>query len=42
MECRISDDSPFGRAMIGHKVGDIVEIEAPVGALKYKVLTVEK
>ena len=42
MECRISDDSPFGRAMLGHKSGDIVEIEAPVGMMKYKVLTVEK
>ena len=39
---RISDDSPFGKAMLGHKAGDTVEIEAPVGALRYKVLTVEK
>ena len=42
MECRISDDSPFGRAMMGHAIGDIVEVEAPVGSLKYKVLSVEK
>ena len=42
MECRISDDSPFGKAMLGHKAGDIVEIEAPVGTMKYQVLTVEK
>ncbi len=42
MECRISDDSPFGRAMLGHKVGDIVEIEAPAGSMQYKVLTIEK
>ena len=42
MECRISDDSPFGRAMMGHTIGDIVEVEAPVGSLKYKVLSVEK
>ena len=42
LECRISDDSPFGKAMLGHKAGDTVEIEAPVGALRYKVLTVEK
>ena len=38
MECRISDDSPFGRAMLGHVVGDIVEVEAPIGVLKYKIL----
>ena len=42
MECRISDDSPFGKALLGHKVGDIVEVEAPIGVLKYKILTVEK
>lgn len=39
---RISDDSPFGKALLGHKVGDIVEVEAPIGVLKYKILTVEK
>ena len=42
MECRISDDSPFGKALLGHKFGDIVEVEAPIGVLKYKILTVEK
>ena len=42
MECRISDDSPFGKALLGHKVGDIVEVEAPIGVLNYKILTVEK
>ena len=42
MECRISDDSPFGRAMLGHVIGDIVEVEAPVGSLQYKILSVEK
>ena len=42
MECRISDDSPFGKALLSHKVGDIVEVDAPIGVLKYKILTVEK
>ena len=42
MECRISDDSPFGKALLGHKVGDVVEVEAPIGILKYKILTIEK
>ena len=42
MECRISDDSPFGKALLGHKVGDIVDVEAPIGVLRYKILTVEK
>ena len=42
MNYRISDDSPFGRAMAGKKVGDIVEVEAPVGILKFRILNVEK
>jgi len=39
---RISDDSPFGRAMIGKTVGDTVEVEAPVGVVRFKILSVEK
>ena len=42
MNSCISDDSPFGRAMAGHHVGEIVEVEAPVGVLKFKILSVEK
>lgn len=42
MECRISDDSPFGKAMLGHHIGDIVEVEAPVGSLQYKILSIER
>lgn len=38
----ISDDSPFGRAMAGRHIGDIVEVEAPVGILKFRILSVEK
>lgn len=38
----ISDDSPFGRAMVGHKVGEVVEVEAPVGVLRFKIVKVEK
>ncbi|MBR6376939.1 MAG: transcription elongation factor GreA [Oscillospiraceae bacterium] len=39
---KISDDSPFGRAMIGKTVGDIVTVEAPVGAVQFEILSVEK
>ena len=42
MNYRISDDSPFGRAMIGKGVGDVVEVEAPVGVLQFRILNVEK
>ena len=39
---RISDDSPFGRAMLGKTVGDVVEVEAPVDTVKFEILSVEK
>ena len=42
LEARISDDSPFGRAMIGKSVGDTVAVEAPNGVIHYEVLSVEK
>ena len=36
----ISNESPLGRALIGSKKGDTVEVEAPVGVIKYKVLDI--
>lgn len=38
----ISDESPVGRALLGHKVGDEVEAETPGGVLKFKVLNITK
>ena len=37
---KISNESPVGAALIGHKVGDTVEVETQVGILKYKVLEI--
>lgn len=39
---KISDESPFGKAMLGQKIGSIVEVEAPSGVIKYKVLEIKK
>ena len=36
----ISNESPLGRALIGSRKGDTVEVEAPVGVIKYKVLEI--
>lgn len=38
---KISNESPLGRALIGHKKGDVVEVEAPVGIVKYNVMDIE-
>lgn len=37
----ISDQSPLGKALMGAGKGDIVEVEAPAGTIKYKVLEIK-
>ena len=39
---RISNESPIGAALIGAKKGQVVEVNAPAGVLKYKVLSITK
>ena len=36
----ISDESPLGRALLKNMVGDVVEVNAPDGKIRYKVLSV--
>ena len=38
---RISDDSPVGRALHGHRAGDVVTVNAPAGAIQLKIVSVE-
>ncbi|MBI2405572.1 transcription elongation factor GreA [Candidatus Microgenomates bacterium] len=40
-EKKISHESPLGRALLGKKVGETVEVEAPVGRVVYKILSIE-
>ena len=42
LQNKVSNESPFGKALIGAKVGDIVEVEAPAGIVKYKVLSIHR
>jgi len=37
---RISNESPVGGGLLGMKIGETVEIEAPAGVMKYKILTI--
>lgn len=39
---RISDESPFGKALIGHGVGETVTVEAPSGEIQLKILEISK
>ena len=38
----ISEESPFGKALVGAKEGDTVTVEAPSGSIVYKVLKIER
>ena len=39
---KISDESPVGKALLGHRVGDIVKIEVPSGIINYEILNISK
>lgn len=42
LQNKISNESPIGRALIGAKVGDVVDVEAPAGVIQYKVLSIHR
>ena len=39
---KISNESPLGSALIGAGVGDIVDVEAPSGIMRYRILSIER
>ena len=38
---RISDESPIGRALMGHAQGETVAMDAPMGVIRYEILSIE-
>ena len=38
---KLSNESPVGKAILGHKKGEVVEVAAPRGALKFKILEIK-
>ncbi len=40
-EAKLSNESPVGKAIIGRKKGETVEVAAPRGALKFKIMGIE-
>ncbi len=42
MQNRISNESPMGKALLGAKKNQIVNVEAPAGVVKYKILSITK
>ena len=41
VEFKISNESPVGQAILGKKVGSVVEVNVPAGILKYEVLEIK-
>ena len=39
---RISNESPVGKAILGHRVGDIVDVQTPGGVLHWRILEIKK
>ena len=39
---KVSDDSPVGRALMGHCVGETVKVDAPGGAIAFEIIKIER
>ncbi|MBO4375016.1 MAG: transcription elongation factor GreA [Lachnospiraceae bacterium] len=39
---KISNESPVGKALLGHKIGDTVKVDTQSGKIKYKILNIER
>ena len=42
MNGRISEESPFGRALLGKAIGEIAVVEAPAGNIEYEVVAIQR
>ena len=42
LQGKISNESPVGKALIGAKTGDTVDVEMPAGVMQYKVLEIQR
>ena len=39
---KISDESPLGKALLGHKKGETIDVEAPAGTLRFEIIDIGK
>ena len=42
LQGKISNESPVGKALIGAKTGDVVDVELPTGVMQYKILEIQR
>jgi transcription elongation factor GreA len=40
-ENKISNESPIGKAVIGHRKGDVVQVTAPMGSYSIKIIEIK-
>ncbi|MBE3573597.1 MAG: transcription elongation factor GreA [Moorella humiferrea] len=41
-ENRISNESPVGKALLGHHIGEIINIQVPAGTLRYQIIKINR
>ncbi len=39
---KISDESPVGKALVGRRIGEVVDVETPGGTIQFKILSIDK
>lgn len=42
LENKISNESPLGQAVIGRRIGEVVDVETPTGTMQYKILDIQR
>lgn len=42
IEQKISDESPVGKALLGHKVGDMIDVVVPMGTVRYRIMGISR
>lgn len=42
IEQKISDESPVGKALLGHRVGDLVDVVVPAGTVRYRIMGISR
>ena len=42
LENKLSDESPIGKGLLGHKVGDVVDVETPGGVISLEIREISK
>jgi len=40
MNNRISNESPVGRALLGHKAGEVIDVEVPAGVIQLEIIEI--